>query len=589
MKLIDLLDVSKARIDLIITALVVRLPSLRSRNLLSVLATFGMGLVLGALLFGLPLIAGAQGPDTTFTYQGRLLQSGQYLDGVTCDFRFGLYTTPSGGSPLGTIQTVSGVAVTNGYFTANLDFGDQFDGGERYLQVAVRCPPDASYTTLSGRVRLNAAPYALYARNAANATHATDATTAITAQHVTNVDWLDITSRPPGLDDGDDDQLLNVCAPGLEDYVPKSDGGGGWSCGEDRDTDTLLSVCTSSTISNAVAKWNGSAWQCQPDNDTNYSAGSGLMLSGTQFSLSNAYRLPQTCSNNQLTRWNNGAWECQPAYSPGTGLNLSGSQFSLADSYIIPQGCDDGQLARWNGSVWVCSNDIAYSAGDGIDNTAFDDSHIIQVTVSDFAGDGLQNDGSNNLRVNASALAGDGLQDDGSNNLQVNVSAIAGNGLENDGSNNLRIAANGVGANEIASDAVGMSEIHLPMGSASDYDSGLGEGTNRLFPVSVNIPAAGDCMVMATATILSGGTATGNPHAYLKVAQRVGGTVYARPSSYPAYFPDVAPQASASISWVFSVSAGVNEFGCQVYTQQGSWYDDEEWTCTVSYMCGDWP
>lgn len=565
----NLLGASKSRIYVIIATLVAKMPSLQSRNLLSMLVTFGMGLVLGALLFGLPLIVGAQGPDTTFTYQGRLLQSGQYLDGVTCDFRFGLYTAPSGGSPLGTTQIVSGVPVTNGYFTADLDFGDQFDGGERYLQVAVRCPPDASYTTLSGRVRLNASPYALYARNAANATHATNATTAITAQHVTSVDWLDITSRPPGLDDGDDDLLPNVCGPGLSGYVPKSDGGGGWLCGQDKDTDTLVSICTSSTISNAVAKWNGSAWQCQPDSNSTYAAGTGLVLSGTQFSLSNVYQLPQTCSNNQLTRWNNGAWECQPAYSSGTGLNLSGSQFSLANSYIIPQTCSNGQLARWNGSVWVCSNDIAYSAGDGIDNTAFDGSHIIQVTVSDFAGDGLQ--------------------DDGSNNLRVNVSAIAGNGLENDGSNNLRIAANGVGANEIASDAVGMSEIHVPMGSASDYDSGLGEGTNRLFPVSVNIPAAGDCMVIATATILSGGSATGNPHAYLKVAQRVGSTVYARPSSYPAYFPDVAPQASASVSWVFSVSAGINEFGCQVYTQHDSWYDDEEWTCTVSYMCGDWP
>ncbi|MBN1135949.1 MAG: hypothetical protein JXM73_05160 [Anaerolineae bacterium] len=44
-------------------------------------------------------------------------------------------------------------------------------------------------------------------------------------------------------------------------------------------------------------------------------------------------------------------------YNAGTGLSLSGGQFSLAATYRLPQGCASGQIAEWTGSAWICGND----------------------------------------------------------------------------------------------------------------------------------------------------------------------------------------------------------------------------------------
>jgi hypothetical protein len=44
-------------------------------------------------------------------------------------------------------------------------------------------------------------------------------------------------------------------------------------------------------VSGNIAKWNGSAWACGTDNDTTYSAGTGLDLTGTSFSIEPAYRV----------------------------------------------------------------------------------------------------------------------------------------------------------------------------------------------------------------------------------------------------------------------------------------------------------
>lgn len=101
-------------------------------------------------------------------------------------------------------------------------------------------------------------------------------------------------------------------------------------------------------------------------------------------------------------------------------------------------------------------NTLDVGAGDGIDVSA----DSIAVDVSDFAGTGIEDDGSNNLRIAASA-AGDGLIGGGGSALavgagdgidvaadaiSVDVGDLAGAGLENDGSNNLRIAASAAGA-----------------------------------------------------------------------------------------------------------------------------------------------
>lgn len=118
-------------------------------------------------------IALAQGPgpqstdasvDTGFTYQGRLMDGDNPADGEY-DFRFTLYDAASDGSQVGSPVTLNDVQVTDGYFTVELDFGDVFDGTALWLEVEVR-PGDStgSYTPLSPRQPLTAAPYALSLR-----------------------------------------------------------------------------------------------------------------------------------------------------------------------------------------------------------------------------------------------------------------------------------------------------------------------------------------------------------------------------------------------------------------------------------------
>ncbi len=60
-----------------------------------------------------------------------------------------------------------------------------------------------------------------------------------------------------------------------------------------------------------VVKSSSGTWICGSDNDTTYSAGSGLDLSGTNFSVEPSYQLPQSCSNDQVAKSDgSGAWNC---------------------------------------------------------------------------------------------------------------------------------------------------------------------------------------------------------------------------------------------------------------------------------------
>ncbi len=144
-------------------------------------STYKQFAVVMALLFALALLMGGTmwaqaadgGPGATapqaaagsaFTYQGRLDKNGSGVTG-TCDFQFKLYDAANGGTQVGTTQTKSGVTISDGLFTTELDFGDNaFNGDARYLETAVKCSGDGSYTTLSGRTALNASPYALNLR-----------------------------------------------------------------------------------------------------------------------------------------------------------------------------------------------------------------------------------------------------------------------------------------------------------------------------------------------------------------------------------------------------------------------------------------
>lgn len=168
-----------------------------------------------ALALALAVVAGASAAPlgTAFTYQGRLMDTGVPATG-TYDLEFRLYDAASGGAQVGTTIDVPDVPIDGGIFTVSLDFGAQFTGQLRYLDVGVR--PGAStgsYTVLVPREKLAAAPNAQYASNAAAAGSAP---------------WTGVTGKPAGFNDGVDNDTL-----------------AGLAC-----------------ASGQVAQWNGSAWAC---------------------------------------------------------------------------------------------------------------------------------------------------------------------------------------------------------------------------------------------------------------------------------------------------------------------------------------
>ena len=69
---------------------------------------------------------------TAFTYQGQLKKSGSAFNGI-CSFEFKLFDANTGGAQVGSTLTANNVNVANGLFTAEVDFGDQFQGEARWL------------------------------------------------------------------------------------------------------------------------------------------------------------------------------------------------------------------------------------------------------------------------------------------------------------------------------------------------------------------------------------------------------------------------------------------------------------------------
>src|SRR6185295_17248708 len=109
----------------------------------------------------------AQG--TSFTYQGRLADSGTPVNG-NYDLQFGLWNSSSGGGQVGSTQTLNAVLVSNCVFTVNLDFGaGAFPGANRFLEIAVRPAGVGSFTTLTPRQPITSTPYAVRSLNAATA------------------------------------------------------------------------------------------------------------------------------------------------------------------------------------------------------------------------------------------------------------------------------------------------------------------------------------------------------------------------------------------------------------------------------------
>ena len=117
----------------------------------------------------------AQG--TAFNYQGQFYDGGHPASG-TYDFSFWIYdSTNNPGIILAGPVTNSAVAVTNGVFSVQMDFGPGvFTGLKNWLQIAVRTNGAAMFTNLSPRQQLTPVPYAIFANTASNLTGSLPAT-----------------------------------------------------------------------------------------------------------------------------------------------------------------------------------------------------------------------------------------------------------------------------------------------------------------------------------------------------------------------------------------------------------------------------
>lgn len=128
----------------------------RQRNIFRAL------LLMGLLSTILPQFSTAHAQGTAFTYQGRLNNGTNLASGIY-DLRFALYNAVTAGTQQGVLITNLAATVSNGLFTATLDFGNQFLGTGRWLEIGVRTNGSGTFGTLTPRQSITPTPYAITA------------------------------------------------------------------------------------------------------------------------------------------------------------------------------------------------------------------------------------------------------------------------------------------------------------------------------------------------------------------------------------------------------------------------------------------
>ena len=129
------------------------------------------------LLASLPRAGADTSANTAITYQGLIANQLDHGSN-TADIVFTLFSTNSGGGPVGGPITNTAIAVnSNGLFMTTMDFGSNvFNGSTHWLQIAVRTNGGGVFTILAPRQLITATPQAIFALSAGSAAIATLAT-----------------------------------------------------------------------------------------------------------------------------------------------------------------------------------------------------------------------------------------------------------------------------------------------------------------------------------------------------------------------------------------------------------------------------
>ncbi len=176
---------------------------------------------------------------TAFTYQGKLADTNGLSPNY--DFQFKLYDALMDGNPLpiGSPVTVtkSGVLVTNGVFSVNIDFGvcaTCFDGSLRFLEISVRPTGGGSFTPLTPRQPITSTPYAVKSVNAATADGLSVAcVSCVTSSQIATVNGSAVTGAIPvgSVPAGSANYIQNTTSPQSGNFNVSGNGVIGGSLG----------------------------------------------------------------------------------------------------------------------------------------------------------------------------------------------------------------------------------------------------------------------------------------------------------------------------------------------------------------------
>ncbi len=245
---------------------------MKSAKILTILV-----LALG-LMVSWPEVSKAVPMGTAFTYQGRLMDKNKPADGPY-SFQFRLYDSndPCTGTLLGSPIDINDLDVIDGHFEVELDFGSGiFDGNAVWLETrVVESPMGSDPATLSPLLELTPTPYALYAETAGSVKD--------------GISWSEVSSRPAGLDDGDDVGITSETDPTVLALVKD---GISWSEVSDRPAGLDDGDDVGGVPSGVIVMWSGaigsipSGWAlCDgangtPDLRTRFVLGAGGMVDG---------------------------------------------------------------------------------------------------------------------------------------------------------------------------------------------------------------------------------------------------------------------------------------------------------------------